>query len=517
MRKGARTASGKIRWRCAETSGDRTLCYQTTNPKAAYRGRTGPIEKEEPARFDLAVGKSQTFLVTWAQNATPHHKGFLSAAQTYCRENKAILCIQPGRYKNPTSRWEDSQVNAQWWDAALVPYLNNARKLLNRNLMWLADVPVQATSPNPLGGLEGMSHGESSIVGHPRLQMNCIATPHQKLPKIMTTTGAITRANYTDTPTGKKAEFHHVIGAVVVELSANGKFHLRHINARPDGAFCDLDRAYYPEGSSKPAGPYLGLVTGDTHVRFTDKSVTRATYGKKSLIELLDPRTVVVHDLLDAYAVNPHHEGKPFINYTKWAAGYGDIKDEVVDTVRWLQKQVAGRQARIIASNHNDFLARWLDRTDWRREPENAEFYLETALYMVRASKMEDFGASVPDPFQYWVEQLTETTPNIRCVRRSEKLIIGGIDCSHHGDQGSSGSRGSRKNISRIGVRTIIGHGHSPGIEGGCSQTGTSTPLRLEYTGSIGAWLQSHIGVNPFGKRQIYILIDGKFWRGQKR
>ena len=68
------------------------------------------------------------------------------------------------------------------------------------------------------------------------------------------------------------------------------------------------------------------------------------------------------------------------------------------------------------------------------------------------------------------------------------------------------------RNLRRVGVRSVIGHSHSPGIEEGCYQTGTSTFLRLEYNSGPSGWLQAHVLVHADGKRQLIIIIDGK-WR----
>lgn len=514
MVRGSKAGSGKIRWACYEGHGaNRVYCYQTTNPKAPCRKQSGKsVEPEAKIEFKQK-GMGQTVVITWAQNATPIHKGFvLGSLPAFCKERNATLIVIPGRYKNATSRWTASQENEQWWDKALTPFLHNQRTKLNKNLVLLGDISTQPTAVTPLSGFESITHGESGILGHPKLQMTVIPTPHQRLPKILTTTGACTVANYTDSKAGKKGGFHHVIGAVVVELDG-GVFHLRHINARGDGAFVDLDKAYYPDGSVLPAGQAEACVFGDTHVRFTDPAVTKATFGPGGLVERLNPKTLIFHDLLDSYAVNPHHFGKPFISVAKFKASYAGIKAEVVQAVEWLIAAAKNRETRIIASNHNDFLSRWMNTQDWRFDPENAEFYLETALHMVRSASIKSHGASTADPFQYWVSKLVGKLKHIRCINRNESLMIGGIELSLHGDQGPNGSRGSRANLSRIGVKTMIGHSHAPGITEGCYQVGTSTPPRLEYTGAVSSALQCHGSVDCMGKRHLHILVNGAFWR----
>lgn len=510
LRKGARTAAGKVRWTCRGTTGDRRYCYQTTNPDAPYRGRNAPKEPEQRLEFPQKHQGIRRFVITSAQNATPLHTGFFKAIQAYVEHNAdtAFWAI-PFRYKNPTSRWEKSQVNEQWWAPELVPHLVNQRKQLNRNLIVMGDIKTQPTAVSPLSGFEAITHGESGIFGHPKLQMKTIPTPQNKMPKILTTTGAITVQNYSDTKTGKKGEFHHVLGAVIVELDKKGVFHLRHINARSDGAFIDLDKAYYPDGRVEDAGPYEAIVFGDTHVRFVDPVVDLATF--KALVPRLNPKRLVYHDLLDAYAVNPHHEGKPFIAIAKRWKGFDDVKREVLDAIRWVETRTGKREGFIIASNHDNMLARWIDREDWKRDPLNAEFYLETALHMAKTVRIEKEGASIMDPFQYWASRMF-IGKNVRCVERKESLTIAGIECGLHGDQGPNGARGSRRNLARIGVKTIIGHAHSPGIEEGCYQTGTMTPLTLEYTGAVGSWLNTHVGIDAFGKRHLFNCINGRFW-----
>lgn len=501
LRLGSTAQSGKQRY----THRD---CYTTTDPTAPYRGRNRPKAVEKPVKFKQKV-EAERLVITWAQNATPVHAGFLSALKAYCLTNSAKLLVIPGRYKNPTSRWEESQVNAQWWAPELVPYLVNERKKLNKNLVLLADIHTQPTATTPLSGFESITHGESGILGHPKLQMNVIPAPHQRMPKILTTTGSVTVPNYTDTKAGAKGDFHHVQGAVIVELD-RGAFHLRHVNARADGAFCDLDKAYFSDGSVQPAGPYEALVFGDTHVRFIDGAVDKASFGKGGLVEKLNPKALVFHDLLDGYAVNPHHQFKPFIAVSKFKAAFADIEDEVIEAGNWLFARSKGRKAYVVSSNHNDFLARWMSNNDWRHDPENAEFYLETALHMVRETKMSESGAETPDPFHHWIGKLN--ADNIRCVGRNESLMLSGVECSLHGDQGPNGARGSRAALSKIGAKTIIGHSHTPGITNGCYQTGTSTPLRLEYSGAVGSWLNAHCSINPFGKRTIHVYVNGKFW-----
>lgn len=509
MHRGSKAGSGKTRWEC-KTAG--VVCLRTTDPSKPYR-ETKIVKQEEKIEFN-AKTNSKTLIVTWAQNATPIHRGFLTALLTYAEQNDGTLLVIPGRYQNATSKWSASQENEQWWDPNLAPYLNNQRVALNKNLMLLGDINTQPTAITPLSGFESITHGESGILGHPKLQMTVIPAPHQRFPKILTTTGACTVENYSDSKAGKKGEFHHVIGAVVIDLAGGGRFHLRHINARRDGAFCDLDMAYYPDGSVKKAGPYKGLVFGDAHPAFADPKVINATFGSGGLVERLNPETLVFHDLLDSYAVNPHHLGNPFIAHAKRQFGNDDIRREVERTIDWLKEMTGKRQAIVVPSNHDDMLSRWIKRADWKEEAVNKEFYLETALMMLRGTQMTKTGTMTPDPFQYWIEQarIRDLRFNVRALNRNESFTIAGIECGLHGHEGPSGAPGSMKNLSKLGVKVISGHSHTPGIEAGHYKAGTLTYLSLEYTGPVSSWLNAHVSIDPMGKRHIHICIDGRFW-----
>ena len=144
---------------------------------------------------------------------------------------------------------------------------------------------------------------------------------------------------------------------------------------------------------------------------------------------------------------------------------------------------------------------------DWRHDPENAEFYLETALQLVREIKA---GNEVPHPFTYWVNKLKENAP-ITCLERDQSFTLGGVELALHGDKGPNGSRGSAKSLRRIGVKTIIGHSHSPAIEEGAYQCGTSTPLRVEYNSGPSSWLNCHCILYENGKRSLLPIIDGEW------
>jgi hypothetical protein len=327
--------------------------------------------------------------------------------------------------------------------------------------------------------------------------------------KILTTTGACTVENYTDSRAGRIGAFHHSLAALIVEVEGS-KFFLRHVHFDSKTGGCiDLDTWFGPGGMKNGPRP-LALVMGDTHVDSVDPKVVDATFGPNGMVPTLQPKHLLWHDLLDSYSCNPHHKGNPFNVIAKRTKNADDVRAEVNRAIAFIAKHTPkDTTSVIVGSNHNDFLRRWIINGDWKNDPVNAEFYLETALAMVKDTTLTEKGAEYPDPFVHWVRQAN--LPNTVLLNDDESFELGGVELGMHGNLGPNGARGSRANLKRIGVRSIIGHSHTPGIDEGCYQAGTSTRLRLEYNKGPSSWLNAHVLLHADGKRQLLVIVDGKY------
>jgi hypothetical protein len=456
-------------------------------------------------------GKSRVF-ITSAQNATPVHEEFWRVIQHICAEENAALVVIPTRYKNPTSRWVGSQEGKGLWVPEVQPYLTSVRRQLNTNLMLLADIKIQPTAADPLTGFESVSGALSGIVGHPKIQTRSIATPQSKMAKLLLTTGSCTKQNYSDTRAGRVGEFHHSLSGLIVEIEGPYFWVRRmHYDTRTKSVTDAARGRRYFATRSETAPRALALACGDLHERFADPAVVKATWGPGGMIEVARPQHVIYHDITDSYAVNHHHGKNPFFRIGKRRSGMDDLRAEVEHTIEFLREHpTPGGQSVVVPSNHPDFFARWMAENDWRNDPVNAEFYLESALMMVRGCRTDRAkGTSWPDPFAHWLR--AAKLPNTRVLNDDESFTLAGVELGMHWHQGPNGRRGSIRNISRIGVKSIIGHSHSPGEDEGCTQVGTSTRLRLEYNHGPSSWLQAHCFLNADGKRQLCFIINGRF------
>jgi hypothetical protein len=492
--KNGRAESGRRRYKC------RACGHRTTNP---FQDTT------EALTFPSQIPRSDFYIFTSAQNATPVHKQFLKNLERYAKHKNGALVVIPFRYRNPTSQWSSSNESHEWWAKEVVPHLYNGRFNLNKSLTVLADIKVQPTAESPLTGLESVTGVRSSILGHPKVSLKSIPTLGHMLPKLLASTGAVTVENYSDTKAGKKGEFHHTLGAIVVEVERE-RFHMRHVLACEDGSFIDLDKEVTAK-CIKKARPAKALIQGDTHVDFVDPDVVKATFtDKDSLVKTLKPAHLIWHDVLDFYSRNHHSRNDPIVNLVKHHSGMGDVEAEVKRACDFIKKHTPkGCVSVIVPSNHPEAFARWIKDTDWRSDPQNAEFYLETALAVVRSAKMTDSGASAVDPFSYWAGSILGD--DVVILDRDESFFVGGHELSNHGDKGANGARGHIRAFARIGPKTFIGHSHSPGWFEGCKQVGTSSRLRLEYNTGLSSWLHTHGVVYANDKPALINIINGRY------
>lgn len=452
----------------------------------------------------------QRYVITAAQNATPINKPFFETLLAYCKARGAQLLVVPYRYKNPTAVWSKDAEHDDYWAPELVPYLLDRRVTLNPNLMLLADIKTQPTASAPLQGFETVTGALSGIIAHPKVAFNTVPTPQSKLPKILTTTGAVTQRNYIPSKAGKKAEHHHTFGACVVEVDGR-KFHLRQINAVRDGSFIDLDTEY--RGSKTRKVRAAALVMGDTHVEFVDPKVVKATFGKGGIVDVLQPEQLVWHDLHDFFSRNHHHRGEVFVNYAKHKEGRDDVEKWLQHTFAFVDRySPAGVTNVFVPSNHPDALARWVKESDPKSDPLNCVFWAQTFQAMLLGTKWTANGPSTIDPFSYWGRKWLKCAGRTKFLSRGDSYSICGIDVSHHFDKGANGSRGSRQQFAKIGTKTIGGHSHAPGITDGAYQVGTSSYLKLEYNSGLSSWLQTHCAVYANGKRCLLTIVDGE-WR----
>ena len=450
-------------------------------------------EQFEKAKEKTIDKSKRRFLVSWAQNDTPIHKAFLRNMEAYAEFIDASIHIVAGRYKNPTSVFTDR--NHDTWAEEIQEYLDANRHNAHKYLSILSDVKIQPTAVNPMSGLEGMSGINSCVFGAPKVQMQMIPVLHGQKPKMMLTTGAVTQKNYTDSKAGKKGEFHHIFGFVVIEIKDDETFFIRQVTAKNDGSFCDLFHEI-DNGIVKRIDSISAIVLGDYHAGDHDPRVIAKTL---CFIKKVTPKSVVIHDIFNGKSINHHEADNPFIQYEKEMSGENSLKNEIELMLNELER-FRDYNVVIARGNHDDFLDRWLINTDWRKSNtvKNSLEYMNYSAAILRGDAKDGI---VP-----WI--IKQKFPNFVTLNRVDSYVVDRWELANHGDVGANGSRGNVEQYRKLNTKVVIAHSHSPSRKDNVIQVGTSTKLRLNYNLGASSWLQGHVLIHKNGKAQHMFFVE---------
>lgn len=454
------------------------------------------------------------FLITSAIEEAPVKASALEACKAYCKAMNARLIVIPIKYnwsKKRKSKKMSARKPSTRFAKVLLPYLRNSQIAACPQFTVAGQINISPTAENPLSGLHGIAGPRSSVVGHPRMEFTTHPTGPQSLSKMQFTTGAITHPRYTNSKLGEKAKFHHVLGALLVEVADDGTFFPRHVCFNADGSFQDLHTLWTVDGPV--AGPALeSYVFGDVHAAVRDSQSFDDQCKPGGTIPLLRPKKVFLHDWFDGESIS-HHATK-FDRMRSKAAGKDVLEGELEETARsgevLLEALSAKAQVFVVNSNHNRWIERWLSN---ERAPEglkNAKLFHAANAWMA-----EEIEAGHPtDVFAWFMRKLLKTPERFTFLAPSDEMKILGVDHAQHGDVfGYSRTPGAR-GFTKATVKMSIGHSHSPCRIQGIIQGGTCGPRNPRHMGgAYNATFDTDILLYTSGKRTHLNKINGKFRR----
>jgi len=459
--------------------------------------------------------EGKRFILTSAQNNTFVHREFLASLETMAEHLDAQIIV--GTFSYNTSGFQNlGKGEADWFDPKIEPYIVDEPVQLADGLLWCGELNILPTAVNPFSGMHSYAKSSSAIIPHTKVQLESVPTHKSQPCRMMYTTGAVTLRNYIQKKAGQKASFHHIFGALIVEVDDDGDWFVRQLIAESDnGHFQDLDCKYTPTGVDASCD-VEAINWGDLHSEKADPEVYRASFGQEagrvSLIDRLKPRFQFVHDVLDFESRNHHTIKDPYFRFKMHVEGRDSVKDNIADVVRtlmYLNRPFC--RTVVVESNHDLALRRWLKEADYKTDPTNAVFFLECQLAQYRAIERGDSGFSI---FEWAVKDHAPCLNGVRFLKTDESFMIcgkDGIECGQHSHLGANGSRGSVAVYQKLGTRYNIGHSHSAAIKDGVYQAGVSAKLDMGYNVGANSWSHSHIITYPNGKRAIVTLKNGKY------
>lgn len=486
---------------------------------------------KQPEQRRRHVG-GKRFVFTCAQNNTYVHRKFFNSLQNFLNDTGAELMVGT-TYYNQNGFQSTSELNRNdgevWFDPLIREFIqpNPHQVEVTENLLWLAELNILPTAVNPLSGFHNYTKHESGIIPHVKVCLDSLPRHIDDPDRILYTTGAITYPNYIPKKAGQKAEFHHVFGAIYVEIDDDGDFFVRHLQAESDtGCFYDLNKYYTPDGVEDRTGESVTAINwGDLHIEVMDESVAQVSFGlgsrkledgvvvyyeeglDSSILGVLKPEYQFFNDTADFTIRNHHNIRDPHFRFKMHTTKQDSVRQSLEGVAEAMAVMCKDWLTTVVVdSNHDQALVKWLKNEDYRTDPINAMFFLERQLDYYRAleNNIDDYHV-----FGETMKSLNEylDSKNIVFLHEGQKFRLHNIEFGYHGHNGPNGARGSAKAFTRIGVRVNKGHGHSAKIIEGCYEAGTCSRIPLPYSdGAPTSWNWSHIVTYANGKRTILTL-----------
>lgn len=478
------------------------------------------MRKDEPIIITSNKKTPTRFIFAAAQDQSSIHQQFLLNLEAYAHFMNAEIVI--GGFTYNKSLFQDHAANSGWYHPSIRKYLTHRQFIFGENLVFCGEMNTLPTAVTPLSGFETYTKHRSGIFPHAKVQLQSIPTMKNVNAKINMTTGAITKPNYVPKRAGIQAAFHHVVGAVIVEVDPEREdiWFARHIQAETDGSFQDLDN-YVTDQKIIVCMDVEAITWGDLHFPGYDTQVINAAFAPGGMLDTLNPSYQFIHDVTD-FDLRSHHNIKdPHKMFAIWFWSEGmKIEDSFENLGTFLQEEVNRDFCKtiIVESNHDRHFTRWLKEADWKTDPSNAELYLEANLHLIKQIKR----ANEPNMLEWAIRrQMNKNnsvlSQNISFLKEDESFVIcareddTGIECGMHGHLGANGAKAHPKQFTKMGPKANTGHTHSASIIDGIYTAGTSSRLDLGYNKGLSSWTHSHIVTYKNGKRVIVTMKDGRW------
>ncbi len=493
------------------------------------RGGTKTVVRPLPT-----AGKIKRYILTSAQNNTYVNRDLLNNLEALADYYDAEIIVGTYTYNQnhfgplAVKRGKDKRAEKElWYDPAIDSYIKDFRIQLGKGLVWCGEYNALPTNVNPLAGLESYTGRQSSIFPHAKLAMRSVPTMQGEGVKLNYTTGTVTERNYIQKREGVIAEFHHIYGALLVEVNENGNWWVRQLNQdEGTGTLQDLHVLVQSGKIVRTDATVEAITYGDLHGVMADEEVVAESLH---MLDELKPKYQFLHDVMEGAAVNPHQR-KFAANHEKfytWLRGYHKLENELVDTAKLLwQFNRPWSEVVIVDSNHDDaWIKRWLREYDYRKDPPNTEIFLELQAYLYSQIRNgvtdEQSRARAANPKMVRDINMLEYAlaeygryDGAKFLKADESFMTCNkkIENGMHGHYGPAGKFGTPTDLSKMGRKANTAHTHSTGIWNGLYVAGTSSKLRWDYTKGPSNWSHSHIVTYPNGKRTIVTIYAGK-WR----
>jgi hypothetical protein len=212
------------------------------------------------------------FVITTAVTGCSADRAFLKSIESYNQLNKAKLLVLIA--SDPSAKHRPNLI-----DPAIPKNSVVISDISFNSNLHINTIKLSAKHIDPITGLARLGQRNGSFIyASPKQRLKYIATGNRRYTRCVMTTGAITQpqydtSSYMNNRTAHIAEHDHIMGAVIVEIENDQKYHFRQIQADRDGSFIDLGKKY--SGDQVLDCPPEAFILGDLHITDTDPAVLK--------------------------------------------------------------------------------------------------------------------------------------------------------------------------------------------------------------------------------------------------
>ena len=448
------------------------------------------------------MNEKQRYIITTAQSHARLNETFYYGLKHYAKQTNGQLLFLPTFGESASERNN-------------FPYLKGEtfvddRIILNDSL----EIQIRRIRPQMMDPLTGLNYivknGRSVIFESPQIRYRSIASDNMKYAKFLITTGAVTIPNYATKDDsaaerqrlGLIAKDNHMYGAVIVDIVSPTLYHFRHVQANGEGTFVDLGTSY--TGNKTAKSKLEALVIGDWHNGYVDPKNKAATFD---MIARFKPKNVILHDFFNGHSVCHHMDDELIYSLIREGVDKRNLNlgRELTQAGTALAEIAAQTKGTVYlaASNHHEFLNRWLDEGRFVKNPTNAKLGFQLA---------QDYANGL-DPVKTGIERCFGELPaNIVFLDRDASLKVRGHELAKHGDKGGSGGRGSIKEKEYLYGKSITGHVHGAERYHNTHTVGTMQRKQAHYMkGSPSRWTATNDLLWDNGTVQALNIINGEY------
>lgn len=437
-------------------------------------------------------------------NSKVHDRFYNNLKHNYCKNKNAVLAVL---------KLKNSIAPNYWWDDIIADDVLTS-DILDKKVNVYCSKEMSPYCFNPLSNKALFGGNKWTVFGHPQVNVKAVATHMNHLPKKMFTTGSCNLPRYKETAVLCNADHHHIIGALVLEITNDFVF-ARHLIADSSGNFYDLDEfyqvtkknnkfSYTATSNNRP----VALICGDEHVINVDLEAYKATYGAGGLLGLLKPKYVVHHDVLDFFSASHHHSDNLPLLFFKYHTQTNDVSKELDNMFEYLRIITRNSDSNhiIVRSNHHDHFDKWLNTVDSRKDLVNADLIETMRVFQREDIRKGGDGHALRLYYElYWSHLI-----KLKFLSYKDDFFVKGCNLTHHGHIGVNGSKGSLLSFSYSNANMFVGHSHVSGIRFGVAQVGKKSKIANYEKGFSSHSLTDGI-LYPNGKKTLIDFYKGKY------